>query len=288
MNLESAYHLLSYFQDFLETNKLEHLKYVALEELKERCGSLIDFVDDEAGIIKYWGVFSDQHSNGEPIEALVVYDFYKTQNKLLFLEAQKVTVGIDKLVYTKTGADEFYKPLLKNISQELYYLRLKANKFYPTYDELNNALKLIENYLLNRYGIKPFAQKKVDDKLSYFGFKNTVSRDIFRDLYDLADRLEIIDYDEVEEQTFLEVFLENPSESNKVIKFNCKNDLMKQFIENIRPLFTSLNPKSIEKSGKFLTKRNIIITESNYNRTKLKSSDKLDRLISEMDTILSS
>jgi len=77
MDQQTSYNLLSYFQNLLESNKLDFLRDTALNDIAERYGTLVESRDVEKGIIKYWGVFSDQHSNGEPVEAIVTYDFYK-------------------------------------------------------------------------------------------------------------------------------------------------------------------------------------------------------------------
>ncbi|WP_179318805.1 DUF6617 family protein [Winogradskyella helgolandensis] len=286
MTLKPTHQLLFYFQNLLKSNKLEFLKDTSLNNMKEMYGNLVEHVDTNNGVIKFWKVFSDQHSNGEPTEGLVTYDFYKEHKNELIFNAKVVTEEIDKLVYSKAEANEVYTATLKNISLELHSLNQKADKLYPNYPELPRALKLIEHHLLIKYDIKPFAKKRAEDKLSYFGFKDTISRQKFIELYELADSLEIIEYDVIDQETFLEVLLENPSEPNKVIKFFCQNALAKQFIEKLRPYFTSLDPKSIEKSGRFLTKGGTVLSETNYNRTLLKFNPKLDRLNKEMDTIL--
>ncbi len=286
MSQQTSHNILSYFQKLLESNKLNFLRDKAINNIAERYGSLVESQDCEKGIIAYWGVFSDQHNTIEPVEALVTYDFYKEHKKELSIEANNVTKAIDELVYQKAEVDESSKGLLENINKELHYLSLRADKLYPDYTELREALKHIENHLLIRYQVKPFAKKRADEKFSYFGFKDIITRSKFRELYDIADKFEIIEYDVVDENTFLEVFLENPSSPDSVIKFNCQNSIAKLFIENIRHLFTSLNPKSIEKSGRFLTKGNTVLSETNYNRTKIKPSIENDKLIQEIDTIL--
>ncbi len=286
MNQQTSHNILSYFQKLLESNKLNFLRDIAINNIAERYGSLVESQDYEKGIIVYWGLFSDQHNTIEPVEALVTYNFYKEHKKELSKNANNVTKAIDKLVYDKSEASKPYKPLLQNINQEIHYLQLRADKLYPDYIELSKALKFIENHLLTRYQIKPIAIKRADEKLSYFGFKDTITRSRFRELYDVADKFEIIEFDVVDENTFLEVFLENPSSPDRIIKFNCQNSVAKVFIEKIRPLFTSLTPKAIEKSGRFLTKRNTVLTETNYNRTEIKPTTKIDKIIQEMNTIL--
>src|SRR5690606_24378114 len=150
----------------LEYNKLTFLRYTAIEEIKENHASFIDSVDVEKGIIKYWKVFSDQHSNGEPTEGLTTYNFHKVFKQELLSNALKAINAIDKLVYSKTEANEPYKPLLENINQELHYLNLRADRLYPSYKELTNALESIGNHLLVRYEVTPYSKKKLEDKLS--------------------------------------------------------------------------------------------------------------------------
>lgn len=285
MSSKTSHKILHYFQDLLEFEKLNFLREVALEEIKQQQGPFITFEDSPNGILKYTRIFYDQKTDG-PVEGLVTYSFY-LEHKKEVLENGKVVINtIDELVYNMIEAGKPYKALLKNINQELHFLILKAYQIYPDYIELSKTLKTVENHLYERYQIAPFAKKIEDDKLSYFGFKNTISKNQFIELYDLADRLEIIDYDIVDQSTFLEVLLENPTDHNKVIKFHCKNALAKVFLERLRPYFTTLNPKSIEKSGRFLTKGNVPFKESNYNRTQITSTELIDRLIQEMDAIL--
>jgi|GEM_PF-4729315 len=285
MSSKSTHTILHYFQDLLEFEKLTFLRDVALEGIKENQGPFIQFEDTQNGILKYTKIFYDQKTDG-PIEGLVTYNFFAEHRREVLENGKLVINTIDELVYDMLEVGKPYHPLLKNINQELHFLILKTYQLYPNYLELFETLKTIENHLLERYQIVPFAKKIEDDKLSYFGFKNTISKNQFIELYDLADRLEVIEYDIVDQNTFLEVFLENPTDPNKVIQFHCKNAVAKVFLERLRPYFTTLNPKSIEKSGRFLTKGNVPFKESNYNRTQITSTDLIDRLIQEMDTIL--
>jgi hypothetical protein len=274
----------------LESNKLDFLRDTALNDLAERYGTLVESRDVEKGIIKYWGVFSDQHNNSEPVEALVTYDFYKKHKEELFKNAESVTKAIDKLVYQKAEVEESSKGLLENINKELHYLFLRIDKLYPDYPELTKSLKYIENHLLIRYQVKPFAKKRADEKFSYFGFKDTISRGKFVELYEFLEERNILEYDVVSEEDFLEVLLQNPSNSEIAIKFNCSNDLMVTFLERIRPYFSSLSPKSIEISKRLYTKQGKIISESNYNKNtsllKKKPSEKANRLLQDLNAIL--
>lgn len=290
MDLQTSHNILSYFQKFLESNKLNFLRDTAIYNIAERYGSLVESQDYEKGVITYWGVFSDQHNTIEPVETLVTYDFYNEHKKELSKNANSVIKAIDELVYQKAEAEESSKGLLENINKELHYLSLRADKLYPDYIELRKALKYIENHLLIRYQVKPFAKKRADEKLSYFGFKNTISEDRLIEIYELLDKREIIEYDDVPEQDFLNVLLANPSNSEIAIKFNCSNNLVVTLLEKIRPYFSSLTPKSIEKSKSFFTKQGKPLTENIYNasnaRLRKNPSEKVDRLSKEIDNIL--
>ncbi|RXJ52624.1 DUF6617 family protein [Gelidibacter gilvus] len=283
----SPHTILDYFKELLKFNKLPFLKDTAIEEIKIKYSEYVDSVDKEKGIIKYFKLFYNQSTN-DSIEGLVTYDFYK-EHKLELLEKIKDAISsIDELIYQKSEREESYNALLKNISKELHYLFIKADKVYPTYPELKRAIKSIESHLLLRYQIQPFSKVVINEKQSYFGVKDAVSEKLFQDLYDLSDRLELIEYDVVDERTFLDVFLRNPSDKSVVIQFSCNNGLAITFLESLRPFFTSLNPKTIEKSQRFLTKQGLVLTESNYNTSKkrLKDSEKLKSLKLELQQIL--
>src|SRR5690554_2970990 len=241
----TPYIILNYFHELLEFNKLTFLKNTAIEEIKVNHAGFIDSFDVENGIIRYWKVFSDQHSQGEPTEGLATYNFYKEHKKELLSQGVKAINAINKLVYSRTEANQPYKAILQNISQEIHYLNLRADKLYPHYKEISNVLESIGNHLFVRYEIIPYSKKKAGDKMSYFGFKDTIPRRTIEELYDLADRLELIEYDVVDEATFMSVLLENPSNPETTIKFNCSNDLVITLLDRLKPYFTSLTPKSI-------------------------------------------
>ena len=263
----SPHNVLDYFKELLKFNKLPFLKDNAIEEVKLKYSDYVDSVDKENGIIKYFKLFYNQ-STDDSIEGLVTYDFYKAHKMELLEKSKDAISSIDELIYLKSEKSEAYNSLLKNISKELHYLLLKAEKLYPTYPELERAIKSIESHLLLRYQIQPYSKVVINEKQSYFGVKDAVSEKLFKDLYDLADSHELIEYDVVDERTFLDVFLRNPSDKNTIIRFNCYNGLAITFLESLKPLFTSLTPKSIEKSRRFLTKNGNVLTENNYNRSK--------------------
>jgi hypothetical protein len=289
MTLKSSHTILNYFNELLEFNKLSFLRDRAIEEISNQYSGFIDSVDLDKGIVKYNKVFYNPRTD-DSIEGLVTYDFYK-EHKLEILEKSKdVIKSLDQLIYLKSEQNEHFKSLLDNISKELFFLQLKTEKLYPNYPELSVALQAIETHLLTRYQIQPFALKKIDEKLSYFGFRDTLSRQVFQDIYELLDSLGYIEFDVVDEKTFLEVFLENPLDSASVIHFNCSNGIVITLLEKLRPFFTSLTPKTIEKSKRFLTKQGMVLSESNYNtsnkRLKEKSSQKIDKLNQELNAIL--
>ncbi len=289
MTKRAPHKIFKYFSDLLEFNKLTFLRDRAIEEMVAQFSGIIESVDKDKGIVRYWKPFYDEISDNY-IEGLEIYDFYKDHKTELFKNSESLIENIDESIYLNADNDS-NKSLLQKFSKELFYLLSKAEKIYPNYQELNQALKSIENHLLLRYQIQPYALKITNEKLSYFGFKDTLSRSVFQELYDLADRLELIEYDVVEEQIFLEVFLENPSNPHSVIRFNCENGLIITLLERLRPYFTSLNPKTIEKSKRFITKQGLVLSESNYNtshkRLKEKPTQKTNILNQQLDEVLS-
>jgi len=289
MTLNPTHKLLFYFQDFLESNKLEFLKDIALEEIRERCRGFIEFEDSKNGIIKYWKTFLKQHSN-EEIEGLVTFDFYKEHKIELLSNAKSVIKDIDRLVYSKTEANETYTSSLKNINLELYYLSQKADKLYPSYSELLRALKLIENHLLIKYNIKPFAKKIADEKFSYFGIKEGVKPSLIEKLFWIAEKYQLIDIDVTDKDTFLKVLTANPADPNCVIHFKCFSYLAFIFLDEISPLFGSLNSTHIGDSNRFYTKKLKVLNSVNYDtlqtRANQKSTPKIESLKNEIRAIV--
>lgn len=290
MSNTTSHSILSYFQNLLEYNKLVILKDDAINDMLGKYGSLVNSYNYEKGTVTYWSIFSDQYNQEQPVEALVTYDFYSKFKEELFKNAKNSIRAIDKLVYEKAEVEESSNSLLGNLSKELHYLFLRADKLYSGYPEITKALKFIENHLLIRYEIKPYSKKKTDEKLSYFGFNGTLTKDVFIELYELLDKREIIDYDVVSEKDFLDVLLSNPKNPEIVIKFNCANYFAVTFLDKIRPYFTSLKPETIESSKCFYTKQGKLFTENIYNSTNSRlrknPSDKTEKLALEIDSIL--
>ncbi len=290
MTQQHSYTLLNYFQELLQVNKLDTLKQEILVGKQEMLGNLVISVDLESGLLVYKDFVLANQEDIEPTEVIRTFDFYKEYNIELFNNAEEATKAIDRLIYQKAEAEESSKELLQNLSKELHYLSLKADMLYPNHHVLAKALKYIENHLLVRYQIKPYAKKRTDEKLSYFGYKGILTENVFIELYELLDKREIIDYDVVSERDFLDVLLGNPSHPEIVIKFNCVNYLAVTFLDKIKPYFTSLKPKTIEASKRFYSKQGTILTEKNYNTTNSRlrknQSYKAEKLALEIDYIL--
>lgn len=265
MKKQSSYNLLSFFQNLLEFNKLNLLKDTAINDMLDKYGSLIDSYNYEKGTVTYWGVFSDQHNKEEPTEALFTFDFYSKHKEELIRNAHDTIKAIDRLVYLKAEIDESPKSLLQNINIELHNLSLRADKLYPNHHELAKALKFIENHLLIRYQVRPFAKRRVDEKISYFGVKENVSTNLIKELFWIAEKHNVIDIEITDLNTFIEVLTGNPSNPQSVIHFKSFSYLGYTFLESIKPLFNSLSSKSIGNSKRFYTNRDEVLNSKNYD-----------------------
>ncbi|WP_415376399.1 hypothetical protein [Patiriisocius sp. Uisw_017] len=293
MALKSSDNILHYFQSILECNKLSLLKDTALRELKERYGSLVDFVDEEKGIVNYWGLFSDQHSNGEPVEAIVTYDFSKEFPKEITTQTEQLKNRIDKTVndinLNGINATEF----LNTLANELTSLIEKAKIVYPKLRFIEANLLNVLTYIVDKYSLKASFKKqsKIElSKFSYFGAET--KRSTLIKIFDIASDLKIFDDEVFFQDTFINVLSSNPTKTDEVIVFNCNNEIAAHFINCIQPLFNNLSIAQINKSKSFVNKQGKVLNQSDLDnankRLRKKTSAEIDAITYHLSRIVKS
>lgn len=147
-NLQSP---LAYFENLLERNKIQDLKSDFIYSNREQLDGLIDSVDEEKGIIKYWGLFSD--GSTEPIEALTSKSFQAEFINSLNVEYLKTKNSFDAIVVNITMNGKSPEEYLAIQVKWLNTLFSKAQNIYPyTPIVQNTILKLIE-YISSKYGV---------------------------------------------------------------------------------------------------------------------------------------
>ena len=114
-------------------------------------------------------------------------------------------------------------------------------------------------------------------KDSPFKQKDSIKASFFHRLYEIAIRHNLIE-DGCSKYSFIDVFI-RPSTQEK-ITFNCNNPLWVSLFEIIRICFNNLNPTSVGKSGRFLTKQKVPFTSGTYSTTKQRI--KVDYRIKEL------
>jgi len=284
-------HPLSYFKSILEEHSLESLKNKTIQDFELSRGSDIKTVDLEKGIVKYIAVFYDPIKD-DRVEALATYNFYNEFGLILKTKEKEAILNLDGIVneFTKEG----HSPIgyLNNINQELLFLMKKAEKKFSAYPKTLESLEKISSYLSERYGIKVLPRDKKESNVnSFFGIKPEIKLSLIEQLYNIAEELQIINYEVVELNTFIEVLTENPKDDSS-IRFNCNNQLAVHFIKCIQPLFFNFNFSQIDKSKRFYSKQGTLLKQTNLDvadsQLKKKPSEKIQQISLAINSLLES
>ncbi|MDF0717957.1 hypothetical protein PY092_17470 [Muricauda sp. 334s03] len=162
---------------------------------------------------------------------------------------------------------------VRNYSDFLHFklIRLKDTKAYRTYPFVKNFIVQFQEYIDTFSASKSrLLNKNIKTNpivSSYFGVKSNIKASVFNDLYELAEELEIIDYEIVTEQSFIEILSGNPTDS-EVIRFNCNNQIAVHFLDLISPLYSRLTFSEIAKSERFYSKGGSLLKQSNLDSAK--------------------
>ena len=140
------------------------------------------------------------------------------------------------------------------------------------------------DYVNKMYRPKMFIQvtQESDGYKPPFKIKHGYPAKSFIALYDLLVENFYIEDDEISEAAFIDII--SGAETTEHIKFLVKNGLVVNFLESISYIYTEFNARIIENSGRFYTKQNTVITQTNYNTSKSRISADEANSIEKMRT----
>lgn len=262
--------LIQEFYNLTKTSYLEQVKNRTLSEHQDKFGNLIKAIDYDTGIIIQY--YLDEDSNGNPVMAESTYNFYTSKEK----QIKELGTQICQILYSEaqetTRLGQNHIPFLKLVQEELAHLT-KTGIENSVWEIITQEIQTITAYLETTFNIKPLERRRTTAIHSYFGINDNVLGPMLGELYDIAERFDIIDVEEVEESDFIEVLSGNPDNPTTSIKFKCPNAKAIFFLELIKPYYSNLNPKQIETSQRIFTKGGTILTVTNYHRSKTSIAD---------------
>ncbi len=274
---------LAFFEHFLLYGGFE----TSLEQFysdSEHLGNVIE-IDKTNRFIKSL----EPGEDGSTIEA--IYTYSDQISVIIRSEFHEALEAIEHYISTEYSSDETTYAFLKlQVDKIQYIVNNSHGKIIQTIiimKALRGILKRI-NEIYSPFKDKPFklderlldAEPDISDtrtvvggKPQIFHIKTNYDRiSFFNGLADIAVRHSIIESSQEQVNAFIQVFTSRMGD-NSTVRFICKNHLIIQFFENIKPIFQKFSAQMIEKSGVFYTKQDKSITQSNYNKTKSNFKD---------------
>jgi hypothetical protein len=117
-------------------------------------------------------------------------------------------------------------------------------------------------------------------------FKNKdLKYSFYKDLYELAYTLYLIDDTEIDEVDFISAFSSpNPQILENKIRFSKNNYVVAYFLESLKPFFNGFTHTAIEKSGVFLNKQNKPIKSTDIYASLSRGKNKIEDEKSKIDS----
>lgn len=250
----STFTNLSTLQKLITFNNVESLKESFIKETFRKYEAPLNF-NTELGILEYYDAYKDE---------IIALNFENYLKEILWKETQSCKEAIDSSLIILDSIQrrkfiEYIKTTIKYIENSQIELILKFPICKKPFEE-------ITAYLKEKHQINLANDKNLNNVESLFKVKAGIKTSLFKDLYDITIKYEIIDDELISEEIFISVLLDRDT-SHKMV-FNCKSGLTMMYLQTISALFDNLKGKSIENSYRFQTKASKPISETNYNKAK--------------------
>jgi len=255
------YSILKELEDFLTYQNVENIKneFIRLyheEDQLHNCNS-------ETGI---FDIYNSETSK---------FDTISFENsrlaELLWKKTQDIKIKIDTILIKTNGSKNETSGFINYLNNTISSIRQNQVELFKKFPICDKPLFTIEKYLLDKYGIQLDSTKRTYIQSSVFKPKPDITSFVFRELYNLADELNMID--ETTPEEFVSALMDNKTDD--IITFTCETPIAVHFLVTISQLFSNLNARAIEESKRFYTKQGKEITASNYD----KSKNKLKKMI---------
>lgn len=258
-------------QNTLHAHNIEHLINRFIKKHFREEEQPID-INNSKGIISYYDSFNDK------VEEI---KFEKELNDLLWNITNDIKSEIDlsNVKLTNKERVKFWNNILKSFD----YIEETNFDVISSFPICLKPSEEIKDYLNTKY---QFNQRAQFDGGSYFTLKPRYTRKDLENIFEfitiqgyLDD--ELYDFDDFNSSLF-------DKETEVKLTFNCKTQVLVCLLKEFSDLFLDFTIKKVSSSGRFLTKGNTVISESNYNTTvnrikKLSNSDidKIKKFFSE-------
>tara|TARA_R110002049_G_scaffold93391_3_gene230915 strand:- start:21035 stop:21919 length:885 start_codon:yes stop_codon:yes gene_type:complete len=283
--MQSPNSILSFYFDMLFVNSIEHVKnsfignstlqkngysylqeykYYIKEEMVEDDGTMPVFVTD---IIK----------REEFLERLLSFE----NTSIYILLETEITSKLkieDKTVFLQKVYDDIQVLLKRALKLENEEVRLIEDKLIEMISNLKDRYSSITEYHdVFKYQIK-------ESDVTFFQNKD-LKYSFYKDLYELAYTLYLIDDTEIEELDFIYAFSSpNPQILENKIRFSKNNYVVAYFLESLKPFFNGFTHIAIENSEVFLNKQNKPIKSTDIYASLSRGKNKIEIEKSKIDT----
>ncbi|CAM4319506.1 hypothetical protein [Flavobacterium terrigena] len=175
--------------------------------------------------------------------------------------------GLDIINKNSSNAD-FKSFLIKQLDTLYnYYTKLEDLKS-SEFELINNSINSITSTLYSKYKSLNVNHKlyriiiEGTNNRSDFKPKNNLKADLFIDLYEMSEKLEMFDIEDLSEEDFLNILVFKDTSDVKKLKFTKPNPYVAYYLKSLELFFDNLTPLAIEKSELFLNKQNKLIKSS--------------------------
>ncbi len=269
-----------FFEDLLFTDGFERLnKSYNFKTIHTKNYRYI-FHSENGYFFESWVLKSDMSYQMDNSKyCIVVADFY-------------VFEGLE-IINNKQNDDDFKEYI--NIQLDVlynYYSKiedLRASQF----ELVNNSICKIVSTLYSKYKSLNINHKLYriiiegnDSKKSDFKPKTQLKIDLFIDLYNKSEELEIFDSEELFEDDFLNILVFKDISNEKKFKFKKSNPYVAYYLKSIELFFDNLNPLTIEKSEMFLNKQDKLIKSSDLYTALSRGNIEGKRLKNDVDLLI--
>ena len=260
---------LSYFKHLANNTSYEVLKNHTLNDQLEKFPK--DFInpDFEKGTFESIHVDIDQKT-GEIVQGVGKFDFRKNFESKLLKEKSKAKKEIESMLMGILVNGGNQKAIGFILLDELEKIINVAAGKYSESPKFAEILKDLSGFVCSKFEIIVNKPKKVIQFESFdsiFKPREFVTSSMIEEIYDLAVNQDIIYDGEITFEMFFNSLTQRNTSEKDYIKFDCKNSVIKAFLESIKHLFKQMNGANIEKSRVFTTKQGTFLTQTNYNRT---------------------
>ncbi|MBP2619089.1 DUF6617 family protein [Chryseobacterium jejuense] len=250
---------LNELQNFMTYSNVVKLKDQFIKEKLDPDESYHS-IDSEKGEFEYY------HSD----KAEFVWIRFETElKKYLERLISSLKVDIDNSIYLYSSNER--NRYFKNVFITFDYIKDHQSKLFKLFPICSFLFEEIKSYLSAKYN---FHHSDKQNTNSYFGVKPFVKKSDIEKVYEFLIDNDYLNEDITSYDDFYSAL--NDLDTSKTIRFNCPTTIASKILNEVQRLFNDLTPKSIEESGRFITKRGTIITAQNLyavkNRTKDKSS----------------